>query len=67
MNMYFAEVKIVFSESGMRFGKVRVGGALKTVPLELLPMRKAGIACCSATVSPLAKSKTLRRSPLADN
>ena len=42
MNMYFAEIKIVFCESGMRFGKVRVGGALKTVPLELLPDAQSG-------------------------
>jgi hydrogenase maturation factor len=36
MNLLFAEIAEIFSENGMRFGRVRVGGALKSVPLELI-------------------------------
>ncbi len=36
MNLVYGEVVEVFSEDGMKVGKVRVGGALKKIPLELL-------------------------------
>ena len=36
MNLLYGELIEVFSEDGMRFGKVRVTGAIQKVPLELL-------------------------------
>ncbi|MDP9098219.1 MAG: HypC/HybG/HupF family hydrogenase formation chaperone [Verrucomicrobiota bacterium] len=42
MNLVYGEVIEVLSEDGMKFGKIRVGGALKKVPLELLTDVKRG-------------------------
>jgi hydrogenase maturation factor len=36
MNLVYGEVVEILSEDGMKFGRIRVGGALKKVPLELL-------------------------------
>jgi len=36
MNLVYGELVEVFSEEGLRFGKIRVAGAMKKVPLELL-------------------------------
>ena len=36
MNLVYGEVVEVFTEDGMKFGKIRVGGALKEITLELL-------------------------------
>lgn len=36
MNLIYGEVVEVLTEDGMKFGKVRVGGAIKKIPLELL-------------------------------
>jgi len=36
MNLVYGDVVEVLSEDGMKFGKIRVGGVLKKVPLELL-------------------------------
>jgi len=36
MNLIYGEVVEIFMEDGMRFGKIRVAGALKKIPLELL-------------------------------
>jgi hydrogenase maturation factor len=36
MNLMYGEVIEILSEDGMKFGRIRVGGALKKVPLELL-------------------------------
>lgn len=36
MNLLYAEVIEVFPEDGMRFGKVRVGGAMRATSLALL-------------------------------
>jgi len=36
MNLVYGEVVEVFTEEGMKFGKVRVGGAVKRITLELL-------------------------------
>jgi hydrogenase maturation factor len=41
MNLIYGEVIELLTENGMRFGKVRVGGALRRVPLDLL----TGIDC----------------------
>ncbi len=36
MNLVYGEVVDILTEDGMRYGNVRVAGALKKVPLELL-------------------------------
>lgn len=36
MNLIYGEIVDIFSENGMRFGKVRIGGAMKTGPLDLV-------------------------------
>ena len=36
MNLVYGEVIDILTEDGMRYGNVRVAGALKKVPLELL-------------------------------
>ena len=36
MNLIYGEVIEILTEDGMKFGKVRVGGAVKKIPLELL-------------------------------
>ena len=36
MNLIYAEVVQVFVEDGMRMGRIKVGGAVKKVPLDLL-------------------------------
>jgi hydrogenase maturation factor len=36
MNLIYGEVVEIFTENEMRFGKVRVGRALKKVPIDLL-------------------------------
>lgn len=36
MNLVYGEIVDVFTENGMRMGRVRVAGALKNVPLDLL-------------------------------
>ncbi len=42
MNLIYAEVVAVYSERGARSGKVRVRGALSTVPLHLVPEAQPG-------------------------
>ncbi len=36
MNLIYGEVVEISTEDGVRFGKIRVAGALKKIPLELL-------------------------------
>jgi hydrogenase maturation factor len=36
MNLVYGEIVEIFSENGMRMGRVRIAGALKNVPLDLL-------------------------------
>jgi hypothetical protein len=43
MNLLYGEIVEMLAEDGMRFGKIRVGGALKKISLELLGEPKIGI------------------------
>jgi hydrogenase maturation factor len=36
MNLIYGEVIEILTEDGMKVGRVRVGGAIKQIPLELL-------------------------------
>jgi hydrogenase maturation factor len=42
MNLIYAEIVDVFAESGMRMGKIRIGGAMKNVALELITNAQRG-------------------------
>jgi hydrogenase maturation factor len=42
MNLLYGKVVEVFEDEGLRRGKVRVGGALKIVTLDLLPDADSG-------------------------
>jgi hydrogenase maturation factor len=42
MNLVYGEIAEVFVEDGMRMGRIRIGGALKKVPLDLLTNAQAG-------------------------
>ena len=63
MNLIYADVTEVFSEGGMRMGKVRIRGALRNVPLDLLTDAERGdrILVCEgvaiARVEPSANSE----------
>ncbi len=60
MNLIYGEVAAVFSEDGMRMGTIRVGGALKTVPLELLTDAAPGdriLLCEGVAISKVAVGK----------
>lgn len=36
MNLVYAEIVEVFDEDGMRMGRIRIGGVVKKIPLDLL-------------------------------
>jgi hydrogenase maturation factor len=58
MNLLYAEVSQIFVEDGLRMGKIRVGGALKTVALELLADAAPGdtiLLCDGVAISKVAK------------
>jgi len=42
MNLLYAKIVEVFEQDGMRCGRVRVGGALKIITLELLADADSG-------------------------
>ena len=42
MNLVYADLTEVFSKDGMRMGKIRIGGALRNIPLDLLPEANCG-------------------------
>ena len=42
MNLIYADLREVFSKDGMRMGKICLGGALRNVPLDLLPDAECG-------------------------
>jgi hydrogenase maturation factor len=67
MNLMYGEVVEVLSEDGMKFGKIRVGGALKKVPLELLTDVKRGdtiLVCDGVGISKVsAEAKEIKDVP----
>ncbi len=42
MNLVYGEIGEVFVEDGMRMGRIRVGGAIKKISLELLTDAERG-------------------------
>jgi hydrogenase maturation factor len=54
MNLLYGEVVELFVEEGMRMGRVRVSGALKKVPLELVADAERGdtiLVCDGVAIS----------------
>jgi hydrogenase maturation factor len=54
MNLVYAEVIELFEEEGMRFGRIRVGGAIKKVPLDLVTQIATGdrvLVCDGVAIS----------------
>jgi hydrogenase maturation factor len=54
MNLIYGEVTDLFIENGMQMGLVRVSGALKKVPLDLLTNIRRGdtvLVCDSVAIS----------------
>lgn len=43
MNLFYAEIIDTFTDAGeQRFARIRVGGAIRSIPLDLLPEAGAG-------------------------
>jgi hydrogenase maturation factor len=58
MNLHYAHVIEVVAGEGMREGRVRVGGAIKRVSLELLPDARSGdrvLLCDGVAISRVDK------------
>jgi hydrogenase maturation factor len=59
MNLLYGDIVEVFSEDGMRMGKVRVAGATKNIPLELLTDVEPGdrvLLCDGVAISKVTNS-----------
>ncbi len=57
MNLLYGEIVAVFSEEGLAFGKVRVHGAIKKIPLGLLTNAAEGdrvLICDGVAISNVA-------------
>jgi hydrogenase maturation factor len=64
MNLIYAEVKEVFSEGGMRMGKVRIGGAMKRIYLDLLTDVQGGdtiLLCDGVALSKVEECTQIRK------
>ena len=61
MNLIYADLREVFSKDGMRMGKICIGGALKNVPLDLLPDAECGdrlLVCEGVAIARVEPSNT---------
>jgi hydrogenase maturation factor len=61
MNLLYGEIVETFSEDGMQFGKIRVGGAIRRVSLDLLVEPRAGegvLVCDGVALSKVDDQKT---------
>lgn len=62
MNLIYGEVVEIFTEDGMRFGHIRVSGALKKVPLDLLTNVERGdsiLVCDGVGISKLRQAENV--------
>jgi hydrogenase maturation factor len=60
MNLVYGEVMELFSENGMQMGRVRISGALKVVPLDLLTAVQSGdnvLLCDGVAISKVAEGQ----------
>ena len=59
MNLLYGEIVEVFSQDGMRMGKVRVADATKNIPLDLLTDARPGdrvLVCDGVAISKVTSS-----------
>ena len=59
MNLLYGEIVEIFSQDAMRMGKVRIAGAVKNIPLELLTDVQSGdrvLVCDGVAVSKVTTS-----------
>lgn len=59
MNLLYGDIVEVFSQDGMCMGKVRVAGATKNIPLELVTDARAGdrvLLCDGVAISKVTSS-----------
>jgi hydrogenase maturation factor len=59
MNLLYGDIVEIFWQDGMRMGKVRVAGALKNIPLELLTDVQSGdtvLLCDGVAISKVMSS-----------
>lgn len=64
MNLVYGEVVNLSIERGMRIGIVRISGALKKVPLDLVVEARCGdkiLMCDGVAIGKLNDSKTLKK------
>ena len=64
MNLIYADLTEVFSNEGMRMGKICIGGALKNVTLDLLPDAECGdrlLVCEGIAIARVESMKTSER------
>ena len=63
MNLLYGEIVAVFAEEGLRMGTVRVGGARKKVPLELLADAAPGdriLMCDGVAITKVAADNAVK-------
>lgn len=63
MNLVYAEILEVFLEDGMQIGRVRVSGAMKKVPLDLLTDPVRGDIVLLADGVAITKVRTNQAAP----
>ncbi len=59
MNLLYADIVEVFSQDGMRIAKIRVAGASKNIPLELLTDVQSGdrvLVCDGVAIGKVSSS-----------
>ncbi len=59
MNLLYADIVEVFSQDGMRIAKIRVAGATKNIPLELLTDVQSGdrvLVCDGVAIGKVSSS-----------
>ena len=70
MNLVFGEVVKMFDESGIRMGKIRVGGAIREAALDLVVGIEPGdivLLCDGIAVSKLQTEKTEKNCVLGNS
>jgi hydrogenase maturation factor len=63
MNLLYGDIVEIFSQDGMQMGKVRVAGALKNIPLDLLTDVQSGdrvLLCDGVAISKVMRSTDSR-------
>ena len=67
MNLLYGQIVEMVSEDGMQFGKIRVGGAIKKVSLELLGEPQVGDRVLVCDGIAIAKEQTLENNYVSGN